>query len=134
MSSRKSTTATAPKAKANAEAAGKDQQDRVTLVGRLCADPALRHTKSGKAVSTIRIAVNAPDAEPTFHSVVVWGRTAEVVCQFLKKGRPVEVAGRSQERSYEVDGAQRTVTEVIAQNVKFLSRQASSPSTAQELS
>jgi single-stranded DNA-binding protein len=61
MARTKSTTATpAP--------AAEPQQEQTTLVGRLTADPQLRRTKSDKAVSTIRIAVN-DGAEPTFHSV-----------------------------------------------------------------
>ncbi len=94
--------------------------EQITLVGRLCADPVLRHTKSGKSVSTIRIAVNEPDAEPTFHSVVVWNRTAEVVCEYLRKGRKVEVLGRKQERTYQAaDGTERIAWEVSAFWVDF---------------
>jgi single-strand DNA-binding protein len=95
---------------------------QITLVGRLCADPVLRHTKSGKSVSTIRIAVNEPDSEPTFHSVVVWNRTAEVVCEYLRKGRTIEVLGRKQERTYQAaDGTDRNVSEIAAFRVVFVS-------------
>lgn len=107
--------------------------EKVTLVGRLCADPVLRHTKSGKAVTTIRLAVNKPDAQPSFHSVVVWERTAEVVCEYLRKGRDVEVSGRTHERSYEAaDGTDRQVTEVVASSVHFLSRRATSSTPADD--
>ena len=120
---------------ASAPAPAEQQEDRVTLVGRLCADPVLRHTKSGKPVSTIRIAVNAPDSEPTFHSVVVWNRTAEVVCEYLRKGRKVEVLGRAQERSYQAaDGTDRKVTEVSAFRVVFLSDRPAAQAAVQELS
>ncbi len=57
-------------------------EDGITFTGRLCGDPLLRHTASGKAVSTIRIAVN-DGAEASFHSVVVWGKTAEAVSRYL---------------------------------------------------
>jgi len=84
-------------------------------------------------ITTIRLAVNAPDAEPSFHSVVVWDRTAEVVCEYLRKGRTVEVSGRTQERSYEAsDGTERRVTEVVAWRIQFGSRQADSPSPADD--
>jgi len=97
---------------------------KVTLVGRLCADPVLRHTKSGKAVTTIRLAVNAPDTDPSFYSVVAWARTAEVICEYLRKGCSVEVNGRAQERSYKAaDGTERQVSEIFASRVKFLSGQ-----------
>jgi single-strand DNA-binding protein len=126
MARTKSTTATpAP--------AAEPQQEQTTLVGRLTADPVLRHTKSGKSVTTIRIAVNDGD-EPSFHSVVVWNRTAEVVCQFLKKGRLVEVTGRQQERTYTAaDGSERTVTEIVAWRVQFVSTQASSATSPKEV-
>jgi single-strand DNA-binding protein len=119
MARRKSTTTAA-------EAATPAQQDQVTIVGRLCADPVLRHTKSGKPVTTIRVAVNAPDTDPTFHSVVVWNRSAEVICEYLRKGRRVEVVGRPQQRSYEAaDGTDREVPEVVAFRVIFLAGQGS---------
>ena len=93
-----------------------------TLIGRLCADPVLRQTKSGKAVSTIRLAVNPPEGDATFHSVVLWERTAEAVCKYLSKGRAVEVVGRVQERNYEAqDGTKRSVEEIVAWRVRFLS-------------
>jgi len=105
---------------------------KVTLVGRLCADPVLRHTKSGKAVTNLPLAVNAPDAEPSFYSVVAWARTAELACEYMTKGRLVEVTGRTQERSYNAaDGTERHVIEIVASRVKFLSgRDASQSATA----
>jgi len=127
MASKSTTKATAPEATVQAE------EKQVTLIGRLCADPVLRRTNSGKAVTTIRIAVNPADGEPTFHSVVVWNRTAEVVCEFLSKGRAIEVTGREQRRSYQAsDGTQRTVTEISAFRVQFLSRKEMSGSPTAE--
>jgi single-strand DNA-binding protein len=127
---RSKSTKAAPEAKPSPQTA---QQKTITLVGRLCADPVLHQTKSGKSVTTIRLAVDVPGGETAFRSVVVWNRTAEVVCQYLKKGRAVEVVGVERERSYTAaDGDERQVTEVIAFRVQFLSRQAKSP--AQELS
>jgi single-strand DNA-binding protein len=130
MASKSTTKAAAPEATAATDQA---EENRVTLVGRLCADPVLRRTKSGKAVTTIRIAVNVPEGEATFHSVVVWNRTAEVVCEYLRKGRPVEVVGRAQERSYEAaDGTQRTVIEISAYRVQFLSREKLDEATSEK--
>jgi single-strand DNA-binding protein len=129
MARSKSTTTAAEGKKAEAQA----QQEPVTIIGRLCADPVLRHTKSGKPVTTIRVAVNTPDSEPTFHSVVVWNRSAEVVCEYLRKGRRVEVVGRTQQRSYTAaDGTDREVTEVVAFRVNFLSGQGSDPAPEEE--
>lgn len=74
----------------------------------------LRHTKSGKSVTTIRVAVNASDREAMFTSLVVWNRRAGVSFEYLRKGRRVEVVGRAQERSYQAAaGTDRKVSEVI---------------------
>jgi hypothetical protein len=79
-------------------------------------------------VTNLRIAVNHPDRETEFHTVVAWKRTAEVVAQFLRKGRLVEVSGFSRERTWtDKDGNERTSTEITAFSVQFLSRQRSPP-------
>lgn len=93
------------------------------IEGRLVADPELRHTNAtGKPVTNIRVAVNTDDGTE-YHNVVVWGRTAEVVCEFLRKGRSVQVFGRIQEREYQPEeGEARTVTEIVARSVQFLGR------------
>ncbi|MDX6650394.1 MAG: Single-strand binding protein family [Solirubrobacteraceae bacterium] len=84
MARRKSTTASAPKAKAPEPklAETKPAEDDTTLVGRLVADPVLRHTRSGLPVATIRIAVNDGD-KPTFPYRVEFlpGRSAAPVAE-----------------------------------------------------
>jgi single-strand DNA-binding protein len=111
-----------PRTKTNATPTATPPQDQVTIIGRLTADPQLRFTPKGTPVSRMRMAVN-DGPSPTFHTVVCWGRTADVVCQYLKKGRPVEVSGRFRERSYVAkDGSEHSVTEVYAWRVGFLSR------------
>jgi single-strand DNA-binding protein len=100
--------------------------NRATLICRLTRDPQLRHTKSGRAVSTLRVAVN-DGPEPAFHDVVVWGKTAEAVCQHMRKGRLIHVEGRIQLRSWTAkDGSERRNVEVVAQRVQFLGRGSSS--------
>ncbi len=127
MPRRTSTPTPAPQAEAQAPVTETPApaESPTVLTGRLCADPQLRHTAtSGKAVTSLRLAVN-DGPEPTFHSVVVWGRQAEVVCQFLKKGRLVEVTGRSQERTFQAqDGSERRSVEVVAYRVQFLASRA----------
>ncbi len=116
------------KSKTTAQAPAEAPREETTLTGRLTADPQLRHTSTGKPVTTIRIAVNNGN-EATFHSVVVWRKSAEVVCQYLKKGRMVEVTGYPQQRSYTAaDGSQRTVTEIVARRVQFVRRNTEAPS------
>jgi len=101
--------------------------NRVVLVGRLTKDPELRHTQSNKAVATFTIAVNRQftnaqgEREADFINIVVWGRPAENVKQYVRKGSQVGVDGRMQTRNYLAnDGTRRYVTEVVAESVSFL--------------
>ena len=83
---------------------------------------------TGKPVTTLRVAEQHTNPQ-RFHDVVCWGRTAEVVCQYLKKGRLIEVTGREQERTYTAsDGSERTVEEIVAFRVQFLPARDTSPS------
>ena len=102
--------------------------NRVDLVGRLTRDPELRHTTSGRAVCQISLAINRTftnqngEREADFINVVVWDKQAENVSKYVTKGRLVSVEGRLQSRSYDdKDGKKVYVTEVIANNVQFLS-------------
>jgi len=100
----------------------------VVLVGNLTKDPELRHTPSGTAVTTLRLAVNDrikkgeewQDAAYYF-DVTVWGRNAENCAQYLAKGRPVGVQGKLTWREWDAqDGSKRQSVEVTASNVQFL--------------
>ncbi|RXT08881.1 single-stranded DNA-binding protein [Ammoniphilus sp. CFH 90114] len=102
--------------------------NRVILVGRLTKDPELRYTPSGVAVTTFTIAVDKQfknaqgEREADFISVVAWRQTAELCAQYLKKGSQTGVDGRLQSRSYDnKEGKRVYVTEVVAENVQFLS-------------
>jgi single-strand DNA-binding protein len=98
--------------------------NRAAIIGRLTRDPLLRHTTTGRAVSTLRVAVNE-GPESTFHDVVVWGRTAEVVCQYMRKGRLIHAEGRMQLRTWNAkDGGERRNAELVANRVQFLSGRA----------
>ncbi len=109
--------------------------NNVVLIGRLTRDPELRYIpNSGTPVSTFTIAVdkglsrekkqemeskNQPTAD--FINIVVWGKVAENVANFVNKGKLVGVQGRIQSRSYDAkDGTRRYITEVVANNVEFL--------------
>ena len=102
----------------------------VVLIGRLTKDPELRYTPSGKAVATLRLAVDRGttnqqgEKETDFIDVVVWDRQAETVANYLQKGRLVAVQGRLQIRHYEnQEGQRREKAEVVAASfggVRFL--------------
>jgi single-strand DNA-binding protein len=103
--------------------------NRVVLVGNLTRDPELRHTPSGTAVCSLRLAVNTRRKDesgqwtdkPNYFDVTVWGGQAESCAQFLSKGRPIGIDGRLEWREWDAqDGTKRQAVEVIAENVQFL--------------
>lgn len=101
--------------------------NNTTLVGRLTKDPDLRHTANGKAVATFTLAVNRDftnadgQREADFINCVIWGKSAEALANYARKGTLLGVTGRIQTRSYENQQGQRVyVTEVIANNFQLL--------------
>lgn len=102
--------------------------NRVILVGRLTRDPDLRYTTNGGvAVVRFTVAVNRRftnqqgEREADFINIVAWRNLAENCGNYLKKGSLVAIEGRIQTRSYEnQDGRTVYVTEVIADDVRFL--------------
>ena len=101
--------------------------NKIFLQGRLVADPELRHTQSGVAVASFRIAVDRDfkdretgERKADFINVVAWRQTGEFVSRFLSKGRLAIVEGKLQTRDYtDRDGNRRYATEVVADNVYF---------------
>lgn len=98
--------------------------NKVILVGNATRDAELRHTQSGKAVSSVRLATNRSvngQEESQFHAVVCWDRLAETTAAYVKKGDALYVEGRLQYRSYQdAEGQERGVVEVVAADVQFL--------------
>ncbi|MQC47916.1 MAG: single-stranded DNA-binding protein [Chloroflexi bacterium] len=99
------------------------------IIGHLGADPEMRYTANGNAVTTFRVATSRSynDAsgerreETEWFRVVTWNRLAETCAQYLVKGRQVFVEGRLQTRSWDdPQGQKRYMTELIAEEVKFL--------------
>ena len=102
--------------------------NKAILIGNLTRDPEVRTTQSGVSMCSFTIAVNrrftAADGskQTDFIPVITWRKTAELCGQYLSKGRKVGVIGEIQTRSYEAkDGTKRYVTEVVADEVEFLS-------------
>lgn len=101
--------------------------NRVILIGRLTRDPELRYTPTGVAVTQFTLAVDRPfsnnqnEREADFIPIVTWRQLAETCANYLRKGRLAAVEGRIQVRNYENNEGKRVyVTEVIADNVRFL--------------
>ena len=92
------------------------------LSGRLTREPELKTTADGTEVLSFRIAVPKPfkHDEADFFDIVAWRKTAVFVAQYFRKGDGIEVDGRLQTRQYQAkDGTNRTVVEVVADNVSF---------------
>lgn len=114
--------------------------NKVMLIGRLAADPELRTTPSGQTVANFRLATNRQwndaqgqqQSQTEFTQVVVWGRLADLVNQYLRKGRQAFVEGRLQTRSWtDKTNAKHWRTEVVAESVIFLGgAPASAPASA----
>jgi single-strand DNA-binding protein len=102
--------------------------NKAIIVGRMTVDPELRTTSGGKSVTSFGVATNRywsnsqgeRQEETEFHNVVAWGRQAEIVSQFLKKGSLIMIEGRLQTRDWQgKDGGNRRTTEIIAENIQF---------------
>src|SRR5215211_6906886 len=108
--------------------------NKVILIGNATRDAELRHTTSGKAVSSIRLATNRKvgDGEETqYHSVVCWEGLAETTSRYVKKGDPLYVEGRLQYRTFQdADGQERGVVEIVASDIQFLGRRHDEPRDA----
>ena len=100
--------------------------NKVMLIGRITHDLDLRYTPSGTAVLQFNIAINRSKDEngeqkADFPTIVVWGKQAENLNRYQKKGSQIGIVGRIQTRNYDNnEGKKVYVTEVIAENVEFL--------------
>jgi single-strand DNA-binding protein len=103
--------------------------NKAILIGNLGRDPEIRYTPSGQAVASFTIATTDKwrdkdgqmQERTDWHNIVCWGRQAEIANQYLKKGRPVYIEGRIQNRSYDdKEGNKRYISEVIVQRLQFL--------------
>lgn len=101
--------------------------NKVLLYGNLTRDPEIRSLPSGQQVASFGLATNRSfrnkegqqQEQTEFHNIVAFGRTAEVMGQYLKKGRPVFIEGRIQTRSWEKDGQKNYRTEIVVDNFQF---------------
>ncbi len=111
--------------------------NKVILVGRLTRDPEVRTMPSGNQVASFTLAINRNyknkegNVDADFINVSVFGKQAENVGKYVNKGSMIGCEGRIQTRSYDAqDGSKRYVTEVIADNVEFMSSKRDSAAPA----
>ena len=110
--------------------------NKVMIIGNLGSEPEMRFTPNGRPVTSFRVATNRVyttaegerKEETEWFAVVTWGNLAEQCNQFLTKGRLVYVEGRLRTRTWDSqDGQKHYRTEIIANRVTFLGRQAVAP-------
>lgn len=102
--------------------------NKVILMGNLTRDPETRQTPSGQSVTNFSLAVNrtwkgqdgSTQEAVSYIDCVAWGKTGEVIAQYMQKGRPILVDGRLDQRSWEQDGNKRSKIEVIVENFNFV--------------
>lgn len=111
----------------------------VAIMGRLVADPELRTTTQGTNVCTFRIACERSYSKPgeqrqaDFVDIVAWGKTAEFICKFFRKGSMIAVEGSLQTRNYQdKQGNKRTAVEVVANNISFAGAKAADKPAARD--
>ena len=103
--------------------------NKVILLGNLGRDPETRYTTGGDAVTNLRIATSEQWKDKSgekqerteWHSVVLFGRQAEIAGEYLKKGRSVYIEGRLQTRKYtDKEGVEKYSTEIVADRMQLL--------------
>lgn len=110
--------------------------NKVILMGNITADPELKQTQSGLAVTSFSVAVNrrfAKEGEQSvdFINVVAWRQSAEFVCRFFKKGSNIVIVGQLQARQWtDNSGQKRTAYEVVADEVSFGAKAENLPAVA----
>lgn len=103
--------------------------NKAIIIGRLGADPELRHTADGIPVATFNVATtetrrdrNGTKQDKTeWHRIVAWRKLGEIAAEYLKKGRLVYIEGKIQSREFEGrDGVKRRTFEIVASEMKML--------------
>lgn len=115
--------------------------NRVHLIGRLGKDPELKFTPSGKAVCNFSIATTErwvdkdrnSQESTTWHNIVAWGKTGEVINTFVGKGQEIYLEGRISNRSYEdKDGNKKYISEVVLSSFQFIGKKDDPPANADD--
>lgn len=101
--------------------------NKVQLYGNLTRDPEMRALPSGQQVANFGLATNRvykdkegqKKEQTEFHNLVAFGRQADLIGQYMKKGRPLFVEGRLQTRTWDKDGQKQYRTEIVVENFQF---------------
>lgn len=102
--------------------------NKVILIGRLTKDPESRKTTNGNTNTTFTLAVNRNyktkdgEQEADYIGCSAWNKLADTISKYCTKGMLVAVEGRLQIRNYEKEGTKRYLTEILVENIQFLSK------------
>ena len=103
--------------------------NKVILIGRLGRDPELKYTPNGQAVANFSLATDrswtGADGQKnrvtTWHNIVAWGKPAEIIKEYMSKGREIYIEGRIDNRSYDdKEGNKKYISEVVVENFQFI--------------
>lgn len=101
--------------------------NNVTLIGNLVRDMELKYTGGGTAIGKMSIAVNERRKQGEewvdqahFFDMVLWGKRAEALAQYLLKGKKVGIQGRLQQQRWETDGQTRSKVEIVVEDIELL--------------
>lgn len=115
--------------------------NKAIVIGNVTKDPEVRTTPAGQNVASVSVATNRiwnsktgeKQKKTEFHNIVAWGKLADICGQYLTKGQLVMFEGRMETRTWEgQDGAKRSRTEIIAENMQMgprVARQDGAPSS-----
>lgn len=102
--------------------------NKIILIGRLTADPEMRYTTNGNAVTRMTLAVDRNykdvngDKKVDFIPVIAWKKLAEIVAEYMRKGKLISVVGALEIRSYDDNGMKKYIAEVNASDIRFLEK------------
>ncbi len=102
--------------------------NKVILMGNLTRDPEVRNLPSGQSVTSFGLAVNRTwrgqdgnqQESVSYIDCTAWGKTGEIIAQYVQKGRPLLVSGRLEQRSWEKDGQKHSKIEVVVEDFNFV--------------
>ncbi len=113
--------------------------NKVIIVGRTTKKPELKKTQAGQSVTSFSLATSltytdkagAKKEDTEFHNVVFWGKSAEIICQYVEKGSLLLIEGRLRTRSWEdKNGGKRYTTEIMGEKFQFGPKPAGKTNTA----
>jgi len=114
--------------------------NKAIIIGRLSKDVEVRYTPAGNAVANFSVATNEKYKNKAgeqvesveFHNIMAWNRLGEICGEYLVKGQLVYIEGKLQTRKWDKDGVTRYSTEIVAREMKMLSRSEKTESTPQK--